>query len=147
MTENSGEKQRGRPFEKGKSGNPAGKPKGARNHATRAVLDMLDGEAGALTRKAIDLAMQGDTVALRLCLERLAPPARDKPVRVDIPSLDGGNDAARALAAVVKAMAMGNITPGEAAAIAGVMETYRRTLETADLERRLVALEDRGPTR
>jgi hypothetical protein len=37
---------------------------------------MLEGEAEALTRKAIDMAMNGDVVSLRLCLERAAPCAR-----------------------------------------------------------------------
>ncbi len=51
-----------------------GKPKGARHRATLAALELLDGEAEALTRKAVELALEGDTTALRLCLERMAPP-------------------------------------------------------------------------
>jgi hypothetical protein len=140
VIENSAPKQRGG-FKKGQSGNPAGKPPGARNHATRAVLELLDGEADALTRKAIDLALEGDTVALRLCLERLAPPAKDKPISVSLPSLGGAGDAAKAMSAVVAAMASGDITPSEAAAVAGVVETYRRTIETAEFEARIANLE------
>lgn len=66
-------RQRGRPFPKGVSGNPAGRKAGTRNRATMAAEALLDGEAEALTRKAVELALQGDTVALRLCLERLCP--------------------------------------------------------------------------
>lgn len=143
MTENSAEKQRGRPFEKGKSGNPAGKPKGARNHATRAVLDMLDGEADALTRKAIELALEGDTTALRLCLERLAPPAKDKPVRLDLPEIQNIEDTAKALAEVIQSMANGQITPSEASAITAVLELYRKHIETVEIEARLQALEEK----
>lgn len=145
MAENSPRKQRseGRPFKPGQSGNPAGKPAGARNHATRAVLELLDGEADKLTRKAVELALDGDTTALRLCLERLAPPAKDRPISVSLPSLAGAEDASKAMASVVAAMADGTITPGEAAAVAGVVETYRRTVETADIERRLIALEEK----
>lgn len=141
--EKTGEKQSGGRFQAGQSGNPSGKPKGARNLATRAVLAMLDGEADALTRTAIDLALGGDTTALRLCLERLAPPAKDKPISVELPALASAEDASKAMAAVVGAMAAGDITPSEAAAVAGVVETYRRTVETADIERRLAALEER----
>jgi hypothetical protein len=61
----------------GQSGNPAGKPKGTLHHATRAVLAMMEGEAEAITRKAIDLALAGDSVALRLVMERLVSPVRE----------------------------------------------------------------------
>jgi hypothetical protein len=63
-------------FGAGQSGNPAGRPKGARNHTTRAVEALLDGEAEALTRKAIEMALDGDGPAMRLCLDRLCHPAR-----------------------------------------------------------------------
>jgi Family of unknown function (DUF5681) len=67
--ENLVPKQRSRPFKPGQSGNPAGKPKGARNRSTIAAETLLEGEAKALTRKAIELGLAGDTTALRLCLE------------------------------------------------------------------------------
>jgi hypothetical protein len=73
MVENSARKPRGRPFKKGVSGNPAGKPPGSRNRTTLAVQALLDGEAERLTRKCVELALQGDSTALRLCMERLVP--------------------------------------------------------------------------
>src|SRR3954469_24641742 len=79
-TVNSAGEQRGRPFKKGQSGNPAGKPKGARHRTTMAVDALLEGEAETITRKAVELAKAGDTTAIRLCLDRLAPPRRDRPV-------------------------------------------------------------------
>ena len=60
-------KARGRPFAKGVSGNPAGRPVGSRNKATLLALQLLEGEAEALTRKAVEQALEGDTTALRLC--------------------------------------------------------------------------------
>jgi hypothetical protein len=42
---------------------------------------------------------------------------------------------------IVAAVADGEITPSEAQALAGMVETFRRTLETEELERRLAALE------
>src|SRR5580704_11696466 len=61
---------RGRPFAKGQSGNPAGRRRGCRNKATRAAEAYLDGEAETLARKAVELALAGNALALRLCLER-----------------------------------------------------------------------------
>lgn len=121
-------------------GNP-GKPRGARHKATQAALALLDGEADALTRKAVQMALEGDTVALRLCLERIAPPRRDAPVQFALPKMKSAQDAAKAAAAVLDAVAAGDLTPTEGAHIMGLVETYRRTLETSELEARVAALE------
>lgn len=122
------------------AGNP-GKPRGARHKATQAALALLDGEAGALTRKAVEMALAGDTTALRLCLERIAPPRRDAPVQFDLPRMESAMDAAKAAAAVLEAVAAGDLTPTEGAHLMGLVETYRRTLETSELEARVAALE------
>jgi len=121
-------------------GNP-GKPKGARHKATQAALALLDGEAEALTRQAVTMALGGDTTALRLCLERIAPPRKDAPVNFPLPAMQSAADAAKAAGAVLAAVAEGELTPTEGAHIMSLVETYRRTLETSELETRLAALE------
>ena len=121
-------------------GNP-GKPRGTRHKATRAALALLDGEAEALTRQAVKMALDGDGAALRLCLERIAPPRRDAPVVFDLPRMETARDAATAAGAVLEAVAEGDLTPTEGAHIMGLVETYRRTLETSELEARVAALE------
>ena len=121
-------------------GNP-GKPKGARHKATQAALALLDGEAEALTRQAVTMALGGDTTALRLCLERIAPPRKDAPVTFDLPKMQSAADAAKAAGAVLDAVACGDLTPIEGAHIMALVEGYRRTLETTELEARVVALE------
>ena len=120
----------------------SGKPKGTRHKATQAALALLDGEAEALTRQAVTMALGGDTTALRLCLERIAPPRRDAPVTFDLPRMETARDAAKAAGAVLGAVAHGDLTPTEGAHIMGLVETYRRTLETSDLEARLRYMEE-----
>lgn len=124
-----------------------GKARGTRHKATRAALAMLDGEAEALTRQAVTMALGGDTTALRLCLERIAPPRRDAPVTFALPPMATAADAAKAAAAVLGAVAEGELTPAEGAYVMALIETYRRTLETTELEARVWALECRhlGP--
>jgi hypothetical protein len=138
---NSEPKQRGRPFRKGQSGNPAGKPKGTRHRATMAVQALLDGEADALTRKCIELAKEGDTTVLRLCMERLAPAMRSRAVELPMPTIDTADDVLKSQAATIRAMAAGKITPGEAATIAGVLDAKRKAIETIVLEERVAKLE------
>ena len=58
----------------------AGRPKGSRNKATIAIESLLEGQAEALTQTAISKALDGDSIALRLCMDRIAPPMKDKPV-------------------------------------------------------------------
>ena len=123
-------------------GNP-GKPRGARHKATQAALSLIDGEGEALTRKAIEMALAGDSVALRLCLERLAPPRKDAPVRFDLPAMQGAESAASAMGAILASVANGDLTPSEASSLAGIVEGYRKTLELTGLEARIKALEER----
>ncbi len=113
-------KKQGRPFKKGKSGNPAGRPQGSRNKATLAMERLLNGEADRLTQKAVDLAMKGDTTALRLCLERLCPPRKDWLVTFDLPPMKVPADAVAAMSALLAAVAQGEVSPGEAQTIATV---------------------------
>jgi len=122
------------------TGNP-GRPRGARHKATQAAQALLDGEAEVLTRKAVDLALDGDATALRLCLERIAPAKKDAPVQFDLPPMQSAADAAKAAGAVLNAVALGDLTPTEGAHIMQLVETYRRTLETTELEARVAALE------
>jgi hypothetical protein len=121
-------------------GNP-GKPRGARHRATQAALSLLEGEAEALTRKAVETALAGDTGALRLCLERIAPSRKDAPVTFTLPSMTTAANAAQAAGAVLAAVAEGELTPLEGAQIMALIETFRKTLETSELEVRLTALE------
>ena len=121
-------------------GNP-GRPQGARHRATVAALALLDGEAETLTRKAVEMALAGDGAALRLCLERIAPPRRDAPVVFALPAMQSAADAAKTTGAVLGAVAGGVLTPTEGAAIVALVEAYRRALETTELEARVAALE------
>lgn len=135
------EKQRGRPFQKGQSGNPSGRPRGARNATTVALEVLLDGQATALTQKAINLALDGDMVALRLCLDRILPPRKDRPVTFTLPEIKSAQDAASVVSAVLAAVASGEITPADAAEIGKLIDSYVKAFETAELAERLERLE------
>jgi hypothetical protein len=128
---------RGKPFE---PGNP-GRVLGSRNRATLAAAALLDGEAEGLTRKAVDMALAGDTVALRICLERLVPPRKDAPISIDMPTVKSAEDTVAASAAVLAAVGAGEITPDEAGRMMALLTAHRSIIEVGDLERRISALE------
>ena len=98
-------------FEEGRSGNPAGRPKGTRNRATAALKKILDGDAEAIVNKAVEMAKDGDSIAMRLCLDRLIPVRRDRPITFTLPSIDKPADLTRATHALMQGVAAGEITP------------------------------------
>jgi hypothetical protein len=132
---------RGRPFEKGRSGNPLGRGVGSRNRASLAAEALLDGEADMLTRRAVELAIEGDPAALKLCLERILAPRRERAVRFALPPIETAADIARGMGAITAAVAAGALTPGEAGALAQLVDTFIRAIDTSDFARRLQALE------
>jgi hypothetical protein len=144
-SEKTGQKQKPQLFKPGQSGNPTGRPKGARNATTLAVEALLDGEGEALTRKAIDLAKDGDMQALKLCMDRIVPPRRDRPLNFALPPIASPGDAATAMGALLKATADGELTPLEAGEVAKLVDTYIRTVEANDLTKRIEQLERTAP--
>jgi hypothetical protein len=144
VAEKTAKKQRGRPFRKGCSGNPAGRPSGSRNKTTLAAEALLDGEAETITRKVIEKAKAGDLTALRLCLERIIPARRDRPVRFELPQIRTAADAVIASAALVQAVAAGQLTPSDAAELGRLLESYLRSIEATEFEQRLARIERRG---
>jgi hypothetical protein len=129
-------------FSKGHSGNHAGKPKGARNKATLLALELLEGESEALSRKAVDLALGGDTTALRLCLERIAPVAKERHIcAIELPRFNDPKSALVVIEKIAEKLAAGEMLPSDAAAICRVLEQHRRQYETNEIDERLAALE------
>jgi hypothetical protein len=128
-------------FKAGQSGNPGGRPKGSLNKATLASQALLDGEAEALTRKAVELAKGGHPMALRLCLDRLLPPRKDRPISLTLPTIKEAADLVKGLGAIIDAVSQGAITPGEGQTLTAMLDAYRKGLETTDLEARITALE------
>ena len=138
------EKQSRQGFKPGKSGNPKGRPQGSRNKATLAIEALLDGQAEALTQKAVEKALDGDMQALKLCLERLCPPRKSRLIQIELPEVETALDVTTAQGLVIAAMARGDITPEDASTIAGILEAKRRAIETVEIEERLTQLEAQG---
>jgi hypothetical protein len=130
----------GRPFATGVSGNPAGRPPGTRNRATEIAQALLDGEAEALARKCVELALDGDRAALKLCLERLVP-RRPRAVALDLPAIASAADLAPAIAAIARGVAAGGLTPYDGAELARIFDAYAHAVEFGEFERRLRAVE------
>lgn len=137
--ENAGEKQDGK-FKPGQSGNPKGKPPGTRHRATQAVLALLEGETERLTRKAVELALEGDVTALRLCLERIAPALKSVAPPVSV-SLTNPGSLAETAKNFLQAAAGGELPPDLAAQLISAVSVIARVEEIEIMKERLEALE------
>jgi Family of unknown function (DUF5681) len=144
MTEKSGQNRAGR-FQKGTSGNPSGKPKGARARVTQLAEKLLDDDRDAIVRAVIAAAKGGDPTAMRLCVERLVPLRKGRPVVFDLSPVKTAADVAEAVGELSRTMAAGELTTDEASAAASVIEMHRRAIETTEIERRLQKLEETAP--
>jgi hypothetical protein len=137
-SENSGARA---PLREGPLRQSASRSRGSGNRSKQFIEELLDGEAAALTRKAVALALDGDPNALRLCVERTLAPRRDRPVQLDLPPIRGAADIVDAMAAITNAVVQGDLTPGEAERLGRLIETYLRAIEARDFDARLKAVE------
>ena len=128
-------------WKKGQSGNPSGKPQGMRNKATMMVINLMEQGAEEITKAVIDAAKGGDLMAARLVIERLAPPLRERPITLNLPSTATAEGISAAQQAILQAVGVGDLLPGEGATLAGIVEIRRKALETQELESRITALE------
>jgi len=119
----------------------SGRPKGSRNKATIAIESLLQGQAEALIQTGVSIALEGDSFALRLCMERIAPAPKDQPISFSLPKMNNALDASEAAGSVLTAVSDRALKPIEATRVMGLINSYRRTLELTEIEQRLQALE------
>ena len=142
---NTGKKQvqKDTRFKKGQSGNPAGKKPGTRNRVTMAVQELLDGQAEALTQKCVERALDGDITALRICLDRIIPIMKERPVTLELPRISTTEGIEKANIEVMQAVTAGQISPGEGAVFSNILKECRASIEALEFDRRLSALEEK----
>jgi hypothetical protein len=130
-------------FRKGASGNPAGKPRGARNRVTVAIEGLMGKYGEQVAARVIKRASDGDMTAARLVLERIAPPRRGHPVHLKLPDIGDAAGLMAAHAAVLRAVAAGKLTPEEAEPLSAMLAAHLRVVESVGLEVRINAIEER----
>jgi hypothetical protein len=142
MADNTAKKQRGRPFQKGQSGNPKACPLGSRHKASMLAERLLETDIEEVIRAVIAKAKEGDMTAAKIIVERLVPPRKHRPVSFSMPTIETATDAAKIMSAILSAVAGGDLTPSEASEIAKLIDSYTRALEASEFEQRLRALEE-----
>ena len=124
------------------SGN-AGRPKGTRNLKTVAIESLLEGQAKALTQTAISKALEGDSVALRLCMDRIMPAPKDRRIKVQLPSISSSRDLLKAASDVMISVQYGELTPLEGEKVMALLKRCQKLFVSVDLVERIEALEQK----
>jgi hypothetical protein len=127
-------------FQKGHKGGP-GRKKGSRNNASIMLDKIMADEGEAVVKAVLKQAKGGDMPAAKLILDRIAPPRKGARIQIELPEMEAPDDISKASAAVLEAVAAGDISPDEGQAVASIVEARRRALETNEIERRLTKIE------
>lgn len=141
---NTGRKHDGT-FAPGFTANPHGRPRGSMNKATILAQALIDGEGEQIVRKTLELAKAGDGAALRIVMDRLLPPRKDRHLEFPLPPITDVQTAAAAMSGLIDAVSGGEISPSEADGLASLIERRAKLSELAEFEQRLKALEERLP--
>jgi len=136
-----GRKVVGRPWPKGVSGNPNGRPDGALSRKTIHVRRLLDADAEAVIAKLIELALSGDVAAIKIVMDRISPVPRDRPIAVALPEIHNAENAMGALAAIVSAVGAGQVSPLEGETLSRLLRSYVELDALRMLEQRVAELE------
>ena len=139
------DKSRGKPFTRGNTAG-RGRPPGSPNKATRISQALFAQNAEQLVQKCIEDALEGDRGAMRLAIERVCPPERDRPVEFPLPPILQLADIPPAMEAILRAVSEGTVTPADAQTLAGMLQQLSSILRDTEIEQRLRALEQPAGT-
>jgi hypothetical protein len=142
LPENTGKIQANGKYKRGHSGNPNGKPRGARNRSTLAAEALLEGSLDKICKKVEEEALNGNMQAAKMILERFLPPRKDRCIKIELPPINTYSDVLNAVGFIVNAVGKGKITPSEGELLSRTVESYSKALEAYQLESRLKSIEE-----
>ena len=141
MPENTGKIQESSRFKRGQSGNPRGKPKGAKNKSTLAAERLLEGSLDRICKRIEEEALNGNMQAAKMILDRFLPCRKDRTIRIDLPQIKTHDDVLSVIGCIVNAVGNGEISPSEGESLSRTIDMYSKALEAHELELRLSAIE------
>ena len=120
------------PFQPGQSGNPAGRPRGARNKTTILLEELIEREGAALAHQFVEQAKAGNARALGCLMGMILPKRKGAPVEIDLPPLEQASDAPVAIAAIIAAVCGGELTLEEGTSLTRMVEAFLRATQKVE---------------
>jgi hypothetical protein len=130
-------RKRGRPFEKGNGGRKLG----SRNRTTQMASALIEGKIAELTKTGLAMALERDPAMMKFFLTPWVP--REPPIHLDLPPLRTAADAVEALAIIAQAVAKGEITPSQGAAVSSIADRFIRALDVSDISKQMAELQEK----
>ena len=143
MPDNTEKKQVRTKFQKGKSGNPYGRPCGAKNKATMLAQVLLERDIEAICNRVIDDAKKGNLQAIKLVLERIIPPKKDSPITLELPQIQTSSDILLCANIITDAVSKGELSPSEGEAFSRILDIHSKAIELNDIDKRLKVIEEK----
>ena len=144
MPENTGKIQEKTKFQKGQSGNPNGRPQGARNKASLMAEQLFIDDIQGICESVVSQAKSGNMQAAKIILDRLFPASKDRPISIELPTITTSYDILKAIGAIAQAVAHGEISPLEGEALAKIIDIHAKAVELYEFEKRLSQLEEQA---
>ena len=129
-------------FIKGYSGNPAGRVRGSKNTVTKLAENLLEDNAEKIASKAVELALKGDTVCIKLVLDKLLPTKRERDLNLQLPQIKSASDLVLLQAHIIESVARGDLSASEGKALTEMVLQMKQTYELETLEKKLQKLEE-----
>lgn len=101
----------------------------------------MQGELDNICRRLIEEALEGNIQAMRLILDRILPPRKDRSIEINVPTLKTPDDALKAISVISQAIGSGDITPCEGESLSRIIDIFVKAINTYNLEKRLNELE------
>jgi hypothetical protein len=120
------------PFQPGQSGNPAGRPRGARNKTTILLEELIEREGVALAHQFVEQAKAGNARALGCLMGTILPKRKGAPIEIDLPPIEKASDAPVAIAAIISAVCRGELTPEEGTSLTRMVEAFLRAKQKVE---------------
>jgi hypothetical protein len=127
-------------FQKGQSGNPAGRKKGLASHLTTELHKAVAADAMTIVKSIIASAKAGDIESRRAFLKLL--PQGKWPTPFDRLAITSPADVPKAIDAVIDAAGAGDLSLDDAEKVVGMIDSLRQAYETASLADQIEEMRD-----
>ncbi|WP_458777764.1 DUF5681 domain-containing protein [Desulforhopalus sp. 52FAK] len=125
----------------GQSGNPNGYPTGSRRKNYVRCDKIIEQAAPELIERLIENALSGSNQALRTCVERILPVAKNHKIQIDFPTeINTVKEASVAASFLLDSVVTGKLSVQDSEILSRILDKKIHAIQISDIERELEEL-------